>query len=183
MNIDAELQTAEPVTDTRIHNSIVGVLEEMGLSDVFVNGVENMMGGHLCRVETDHIGLLAGNRDTQVVETSVREQRFWHSLLGTRFRRGRHVAFQGEWGTYGEMSDVPDIVRLQVWVGRFAVPQDVTHAFSLEHDRLVAQGAASRIFVAASLLQGVSDESLANASTAAMTDLIAEQVGRLSKAQ
>jgi hypothetical protein len=164
--------------------AIVDMFESLGCSDGVVGTLEPLMDGFMSRVEFDHPGDLGDTRETiRISEGETREYRRWHSVNGRVARDGWSFAFQGEWGTYGPFSDADDVLTLNVWAGRSDVPDDVSYAFGLEHDRYVAQAALVRMYVAASALRGIPDEVLAEVARIASVDGIVEQTDRLKTAR
>lgn len=157
------------------------ILEGLGCHDGQFGPVEPMMGGFLATAEFDDAGSLGETDGIRIVATEIREYRHWSAISGRLLREGWNLAMQGEFGTYGPMSDAPDILRMQIWIGRAAVPGDIEYAFDLEHDRLVATSAVTRLYMAASALAAVSDEVVDEVSRIGTVPAIANQIERLTR--
>lgn len=173
------------MTDTtQARQAVADMFESLCCSDGTFGSAEPMMDGFMMEVEFDHVGTL-GEADAavRISEGETREYRRWHSVNGRTERDGWRFAFQGEWGTYGPFSDADDVLRLRVWAGLGTVPDDVSYAFDLEHDRYVAQAAITRLGIAAAALRLVPDEVLAEAARHGGVPAIVEQAERLNSAR
>jgi len=173
------------MTDTVLaREAVVNLFESLDCSDGAIGAPDPLMDGFISKVEFDHLGGLGDtSENVRISEGETRDYRRWHSVNGRVSRDGWNFAFQGEWGTYGPFSNADDVLRLNVWAGTCPVPDDVSYAFDLEHDRYVAQAALARLYVAAAALRGVCDEVIAEVARIGSVDGIMEQIDRLKSAR
>jgi len=173
------------MTDTALaRTAVVMMFESLDCSDGAVGKPDPLMDGFISQVEFDHLGGLGDTpENVRISEGETRDYRRWHSVNGRVSHDGWNFAFQGEWGTYGPFSDVDDVLRLNVWAGTSPVPDDVSYAFDLEHDRYVAQAAIARLYIAAAALRGISDEVIAEVARIGSVDDVVEQIDRLKSAR
>jgi len=173
------------MTDTsQARGVIVDMFESLNCIDGSVSKPDSIMGGFMCQAEFDDLGDLGATSEAvRISEGETRDYRRWHSVNGRVSRDGWNFAFQGEWGTSGPLSDTDDVLRLNVWAGRTAVPEDVAYAFDLEHDRYVAKAALTRMSVAAAALRGIPDEVIAEIARLGSVADIVEQTNRLRSAR
>lgn len=164
--------------------AIEEMFDHAGCTDGNIGTLEPMMDGFMCTVEFSDIGDLTDPAsDVRVAEGETREFRRWHTVNGRTTAEGWHFAFQGEWGTYGPFSEAEDVLRLQVWAGRCEVPTDVVYAFDLNHDRIIALSAVSRLHTAAEALRHLPDEIIEEVSVPGVLATIVEQTDRLARAR
>jgi hypothetical protein len=172
------------ITMDDIHSVAAAIVEAFGRYGCTVVNrpvPEPMSGGWLCEVELDGMSDgLEADPGVVVAKTQVREGRRWHAVTGV-VDGSWNLAFQGEWGILEDGREEGEIVRMQVWAGRLAVPDDVRFAFRLEHDRLIVQGAAIDLAAVAARLSEVSDEALAAVPLDWMLPDLEKQVDRLRR--
>lgn len=174
--------TISPADISEARDALQTIFERQGCADGQVLNIEPMMEGFLATVEFDDIATFGSADCVRMTATETREARSWYAICGRIQDAGWNLAFQGEAGTYGPMSDASDTVRLQTWIGRVEVPSDVSYAFDLEHDRLVARSAVTRLYMASCDLAGVSDEVLEEVARIGSVPAIVTQIERLARA-